>query len=446
MLKLSLAGVMTIALALGPVPGAAAAAWPECIERAQPIRLGLSQVSRAQRGRVVTLRLRSRALQGQTKVAVSLPRDYDRSGRTRYPVLYWMHGAGGSFQDWVERRDGLELMGDMPLIVVSPEGAATDASGTRRNGSYMDWFGLAPGDPGPAFAFESFHVRELIPFVDAHFPTRPTAAGRAVAGISMGGGGLRYAASFPGTFGYAGSLSGAVAHAPANQSCIRPDPARIPIVWRDNSAIDLARNLRGVRLFIRSGDGRPGPLDPVPPDADRLRTESVAYAGAQLLLDALRRERIGGVDAELYPGSHHEPYWRRELPELMAWLRARLRRPVGTRRSFDVENGRADFTAWGWRFQVRRRVRELVYLSVDGGAVSATGSGKLRVTTPPRYRARAVYLVRVGRRLRRIRADRTGRLKLALDLGASHTRQQTQFGPRATRGWRTVTARIKGRS
>jgi S-formylglutathione hydrolase FrmB len=428
-------------LALAVLLPASAAAYPDCVERTKPIRLGLTELDRTRDGRAITLTLRSRALPGTTKVDVALPRGYDPSGRTRYPVLYWLHGSGSSYEDWIKTENGLAPMGDMPLIVVSPEGASDDAAGRRRNGSYMDWFGLEREDPGPAFAYESYHVRELIPFIDAHFPTRPTAGGRAVAGISMGGGGTRYAASFPGTFGYTGSFSGALARSPDSDNCIAPDPARIPIVWHDNSAIDLAGNMRGLRIFVRSGDGTPGPFDtePIP---SRQQTERAAFAAAQLFVGALRREGIGGFDAEFYPGTHHHPYWQRELPEFMAWLRAQLRRPVSTPREFEVENGRTDFTAWGWRFRAHRRVREEVYLRVKGGSVTATGSGKLDVLTPPRYRRGARYEVRIGGKPRLIRADRHGRLAFRIALGPSHTRQQTRFDDAARRGWRTVTARI----
>jgi S-formylglutathione hydrolase FrmB len=431
-------------LATAALAPGAAAAWPGCIKRKAPIRLGLTELSRSREGRVVTLALRSRALGGETKVDVALPVGYDSSGRTRYPVLYWMHGAGGDHSNWVKSHDGLAMTGDMPVIVVAPDGSLPDAAGTYRNGSYADWWGLAPGDPGPVRAYESYHVRELIPFIDAHFPTRANVGGRAVAGISMGGGGMRYAASFPGTFGYAGSFSGAVALPGNNENCIRPDPARVPIVWHDSSAIDLAGNLRGVRIFVRSGDGTLGPLD-TGPSPQREQTERATWAAGQLFLSALAREGITGVDSEFYPGTHYHPYWQRELPEFMAWLRAQLRRPARTRTEFEIENGREDFTAWGWHFVAHRRVREEVYLHVDGGTVVARGSGKLDVTTPPRYRARAVHTVRIGRRLRRVTADATGRLAFTLDLGPSHTRQQTEFGAAASRHWRTAKAKIGGR-
>lgn len=427
-------------LAVALLAPSAAAAYPDCVERKRPIRLGLTELDRQREGRVLTLTLRSRALPGVTKVDVALPRRYDPSGRTRYPVLYWLHGAGSSYRDWVTAREGLALTENMPLIVVAPEGASTDSAGQRRNGGYMDWFGLERGQPGPPFAYESYHVRELIPFIDANFPTRASAAGRAVAGISMGGGGTRYAASFPGTFGYTGSFSGALMRAPTGDDCIAPDPAHAPSVWRDNSAIDLAGNMRGLRVFVRSGDGMPGPFDTVP-IAPRQQTERAAFAAAQLFVGALGREGIG-FDAEFYAGTHYHLYWQRELPEFVAWLRDQLRRPIRTPRRFEVENGRADFTAWGWSFRAHRRVREQVYLRVNGNALTATGSGRLDVLTPPRYRPHARYRVRIAGQLRSVRADRQGRLSFRLDLGPSHTRPQTRFDTAARRGWRTVSARI----
>jgi hypothetical protein len=94
-----------------------------------------------------------------------------------------------------------------------------------------------------------------------------------------------------------------------------------------------------------------------------------------------------------------------------------LRRGVLTRHAFSVESAHAAFTAWGWRFAVRRRVRELVYVRVDGGRLVLTGSGRVFVHSP-----KAV--------------------SPSVDLGPSHPAQQTQFGTGATRGWRTVSVAI----
>jgi S-formylglutathione hydrolase FrmB len=437
-------------------PAASAQAERSCAERKAPIRIGIHERSRTVAGRVVTLVLRSTATRGDQTVNVLLPPRYDRSGRTRYPVLYLLHGAGGDNRSWLDDEHVQDALGSTPVIAVMPDGSATSASGQRVNGGYSDWFGVDAGSREAAPAWESYHVRELVPFVDRAFPTRPNAGGRAIAGISMGGtGAMKYAAEFPGTFGYAASFSGGLDSAVRRDSnCKWGEFPRDEVVWRDNNPTDLAGNLRGVRLFVRAGDGAPGPFDapaePLDPGEAalwraRLATEAGARAMGESFIAALRRARVRGLDARFYHGSHSHPYWRRELPGFVAWLRRQLRRPPQAPRSFSVESAHDDFTAWGWRFQPHRRVREFVYLDVTGGELRATGSGRLDVITPPRYRSRARYSVRIGRDSRTIRADRSGRLAFTLKLGPSHTRQQTRFESNDIRRWRTVAARIGGR-
>jgi diacylglycerol O-acyltransferase/trehalose O-mycolyltransferase len=439
-----------------PLP--AAATWPACVERTTPITTGIREVGRTRTGRVVSLTLSSRAMQGEQRVDVLLPRRFDPSGRTRYPTLYLLHGAGGSYRNWIERDRVDDVLGDLGVIVVMPQGSDVDAAGRNRNGGYADWFGLEAGVPGPVPAWESYHVRELVPFVDRRFPTRADAAGRAVAGISMGGGGaVKYAAEYPGTFGYAGSFSGSLDPTVGigrSKNCVRGDPATQEVVWRDNSPTALAANLRGVRLFVRSGDGMPGPYDSPTPPADpaertrwqiRLLTEAGAHRMAQNFLAALQQAGIAGADARFSPGSHSQPYWQRDLVEFAGWLRGQLQRPPAPPRAFTVASAHRVFTAWGWSFAAHRAVREFAYLDVTGDRLTVTGSGGVDVVTPPRYVPGRRYRIQVDGAARWVAADRKGRLSFRLDLGPSHTRQQTDFGPDATRGWRTVTVRLTSR-
>jgi S-formylglutathione hydrolase FrmB len=443
-----------IAVGVGLCPGPSAqAAWPACIERKAPIRTGLTELGRSADGRLVTLRVLSRAM-GSQKVDVLLPRSYDRSGRTRYPVLYLLHGAGGERGDWLRDFRLRELVGRRRLIAVMPDGSDVDSTGARRNGGYSDWFGLEPGAGGPPPAWESFHVRELVPYIDRRFPTLAGPAGRAVAGISMGGGGaMKYAAEFPGTFGYAASLSGSLDPwiDRRNPGCKAGDPARHEVVWRDNSPTALAGNLRGVRMFVRSGDGTPGPFDAPAEPRDpldalvwraRLATEGGAHVMAKRFVAALTAERVGGLDAGFYHGSHSRPYWRRELAELLRWLGKQLRDPPAVRRVFSVASAHRRFSAWGWHFAAYRRAREFTYLSVEHGRLAVRGSGRLDVTTPARYRPAAAVRVRVGRRAERVRADRRGRLHFTISLGHGHVREQTDFSPASRRSWRRVVARL----
>jgi diacylglycerol O-acyltransferase / trehalose O-mycolyltransferase / mycolyltransferase Ag85 len=80
--------------------------------------------------------------------------------------------------------------------------------------------------------------------------------------------------------------------------------------WKQPNPYDLAE-LKGMRLFISAGNGRPGPLDPTRTNQDSIETSIGAENRA-----FVRRVQQLGLDAQidLYgPGRHNWVYWRREL-------------------------------------------------------------------------------------------------------------------------------------
>jgi hypothetical protein len=88
-------------------------------------------------------------------------------------------------------------------------------------------------------------------------------------------------------------------------------------------------------------------------------------------------------------------------------------------------------------------VREFLYVRASHGTqLVLTGSGRVHVTSPPTFRPRQSYAIRIGRRSHLRRADGQGRLRFRVDLGPSHTQQQTSFTTESTAGWRTIKARI----
>src|SRR3954454_7777422 len=107
------------------------------------------------------LTLRSRGIAGTQKVDVLLPQRYDRSGRTRYPVLYLLHGAGGDHRTWLAADDAQAALGDLPVIAVMPDGSATGADGQRVNGGYSDWYGWPRGTAGRAAGGGGVHRRRV---------------------------------------------------------------------------------------------------------------------------------------------------------------------------------------------------------------------------------------------------------------------------------------------
>lgn len=162
---------------------------------------GITVVGVADHGRVQNVRISTAAVSTAAlstrdfhDVTILLPAGYDPA--VRYPVLYLHHGRGGGNGDWVIHTDIEELTAGLPLIVVMPQGG--------RAGWGADWVNQAFG----AQRWDTFHVGQLIPWVDANLSTIPTARGRAVAGFSMGGfNAIRSAALHPGTFSFAAGFS-----------------------------------------------------------------------------------------------------------------------------------------------------------------------------------------------------------------------------------------------
>ncbi|MFG2995263.1 alpha/beta hydrolase [Streptomyces sp. NPDC048340] len=141
-------------------------------------------------------------VQVPVRVRVLLPADYQRDPARPYRVLYLLHGGTGDVEQWSKTDEGnvtAALAGSaFDGIVVMPEAG--------KAGWYSDWPGHTDGFFAPQW--ETFHVGQLVPWIDANFNTVKAASGRAVAGVSMGGyGALRYAGRYPQVFSAVGAFS-----------------------------------------------------------------------------------------------------------------------------------------------------------------------------------------------------------------------------------------------
>jgi S-formylglutathione hydrolase FrmB len=420
--------------------------WPPCFPRTAPIQLGLTQVGQSSFDPAITyLTLASKAMGSDVHVAVMLPAGYAASPAARYPVLYLLHGALGSYQDW-PLHDVEAIVGTMPMIVVMPDDG--------QDGSYSDWYGSELGSTGPVPAWESFHVQELVPWVDAHYRTIAATRGRYIAGLSSGGGGaMKYASANPGMFAAAGEFSGAV---DTDQSgyygesdvtwdltylpnygppghCTWGDPSAHQVVWEDNDPTYEAANLLGTRLYLASGNGTPGPFDSSTTTRDVV--ESTVWQMNQNFDAALTAAHVPHTTNFYGDGTHNWPYWERDLGQFLVWLAPSLGRAVGPPLKFSVRSARSTFRAWDWTFTAFRRAREFTYLAgVGQSGLTVAGSGALNVVTAALYRPGALYVVGLSR----VVAGIDGRLRFSVDLGPSHTSAQTVFGPGAPAGWKVV--------
>jgi S-formylglutathione hydrolase FrmB len=258
------------------------------------------------------------SLHEEAKVRVLLPPGYEESGK-RYPVLYLLHGADADSGFWTVA--GVEeLIGDRELIVVMPDG---DTS------FYSDWFNGGKGGPP---RWETFHVGELIPWVDNELRTVATKDGRAIAGNSMGGlGALLYAAHNPGTFRLAASFSGTVVAEPAPMAQVLASTGRDPsyllavwgpypeeaAVWDRHNPVAIAAELEGTELVLVAGNGRIA--------GDPAVNEVEALIGQMNATLHRRLDQLGIEHAyQPGPGVHDVPYWQRALRKTLPRIESAL--------------------------------------------------------------------------------------------------------------------------
>jgi len=141
---------------------------------------------------------RSKAMQTEVGFNIYLPPEYAGSTDKRYPVIYWLHGAGGHESQGVAQAALLDraiAAGLMPPTIM------VIANGGRRS-EYRDW-------PEQNVMAETMIVKELIPLVDSRYRTLSAPLGRAIEGMSMGGNGaLKLALKYPEMFGSVLAIAG----------------------------------------------------------------------------------------------------------------------------------------------------------------------------------------------------------------------------------------------
>ncbi|MBX7160806.1 MAG: esterase family protein [Acidimicrobiia bacterium] len=411
---------LSVAVATPAAPAAAAAS---------AVEPGVSLVSAepAERGEVLSLW--SPALGAETKVRVLLPDGYDDDTARTWPVLYLLHGGGDSWTAWTEpdKGDAAALTAASPFVVVMPDGGP--------EGWYTDNYGWGAGGP----RWETYHIRELLPFVEARY--RVTPGRRAVAGLSMGGhGALGYAARHPELFAAAASFSGVddlMLFGPLSVWFLAsfelgPHHVTAGMVWGDilgdqvrfraRNPADLAANLTHTAVFLRWGDGKA-----VAPDkADWRKSLAELFLAAMNESFVAKLTAAGGAATVVRRGGTHAwKYWREDLTASLPALAAAVAAPRPVPGEFDYVSADPAFSAWGWDVTVTRPFLEFAALRGAGrtGFV-ARGTGAMHVRTAAYYCAGAAYEVTQTRRgvaaHEAAFADADGRLSVDVDLGPAH--------------------------
>lgn len=429
-------------------------------------------------GRVACQRLESSFLGGTTVFSYYVPPACDSA---ECPVLYLLHGFGGNYRSMLgtasapsafvkaltsgpprdprqvldpwTMQDPAGWIAQEPLdfILVAPHGATLEGGfgpvgGV--DGFWTDWnprFALG-GDSQrydtPPPLFESFLTRQLIPFVEAHFPTGAGREWRALAGESLGGfGSYKLGLKHPDLWSSIGSISGphnflfvpAPDPLPVDASVDIAPPLQVPYLqapnvtsaipltalpeqargfpvsflvfgdpvadqatYRGNMPRDLAMNARAsagaisslhVRGFVN--DAIPRRAEDIGPSYPVAQTFEAIVLSMNLGMETAFRVQGVEHEFEIHPGLHSDVYWNPFLRTQVAAQYARVRHPDGggipppAPTLFDFRSIATDFEIWGWSFHVDREPVEFLTLrdvSCDG--VTLRGTGVVTVTVP----------------------------------------------------------------
>lgn len=261
----------------------------------------------AQSGKVFdNLSMKSSILDSERKFALYLPPDYDSSQRS-YPVLYLLHGGGDDQTGWVQFGEVLHLADKAiregtatPMIIVMPD------ANTGKRGYF--------NSPDGIWRYEDFFFEELMPYVEKTYRIKGEKRFRAVAGLSMGGGGsFMYALHRPGLFSSACPLSAFAGPLSLQEMKERLDrmgqsyqEAGLQAYYENHNALSLiekgtAEEIKTVRWYIDCGD------------------DDFLYEGNSRVHIALRKKEIPH-EYRVRDGGHTWTYWRESLPDVLHFV------------------------------------------------------------------------------------------------------------------------------
>ena len=190
---------------------------------------------------VTAIKVKAKKMKRDIPVTVILPDSYSKKKSKKYPVVYLLHGAGGTHSEWATKTKVNDFVDKDNVIVVCPDAGRTS------------WYFDSPIDK--TYQYESFVAKDLIKYIDKKYRTIKNRKQRATAGFSMGGHGAMFLAMrHQKTFSAAASFSGGVD--------IRPFPNNWDIkkrlgpmhnnkkLWDKMTVIEIAKKLKNKDLAL----------------------------------------------------------------------------------------------------------------------------------------------------------------------------------------------------
>lgn len=259
--------------------------------------------------RVLTDTIESKVLNAKRAYTIFLPQSFDVDKTRQYPVLYLLHGMWENNSVWASRghvkdvMDRLTASGEAcEMIIVSPDAGGGDPN-VYQNG-YFDM---------PGWKYETFFYTEFLPFIEKKYRVIGDKQHRAVAGLSMGGGGAtcygqRHADMFCAVYAMSALMS-----IPEQGAARFDDPnGKLAILTRsviENSCVDYVAQadearkaqLRTVAWYVDCGDD------------DFLLDRNIEF------FQAMRRAGIP-CQFRVRDGGHDWEYWHSALYQCLPFV------------------------------------------------------------------------------------------------------------------------------
>ena len=254
------------------------------------------------------LKMESEILNMERKYSIYLPPDYETSSRS-YPVLYLLHGLGDDNTGWVQFgevkkiADESIINGDAtPMIIVMPDA----------NTGYVGYINI----PSENWLYEDFFFEEFMPHIEERFRIKKDKRFRAIAGLSMGGGGsFIYALRRLDLFSSAAPLSASLGPQSLEEmkdftylgyTSSNHNQKDFERYSNRNNPLQLvenmkAKDLNSVRWYIDCGD------------------DDFLYKSNSLMHIKMRGKNVKH-EFRIRDGGHSWSYWRASLPKVLEFI------------------------------------------------------------------------------------------------------------------------------
>ncbi|MBR5851025.1 MAG: hypothetical protein IKY73_00735 [Bacteroidaceae bacterium] len=245
--------------------------------------------------RVQECEMQSDILDCTKKYCVYLPQGY-ADGDKVFPVLYLLHGLTDTHTAWRDKGNVCEIATGLietgkaqEMIIVMPD------AGTTYDGYFNS----------DGWCYEDFFFQEFIPHIESTYRVIPDRQHRAIAGLSMGGGGTTwYALNHSEMFSSAYAMSALMGLVSGSWITQDPDARRrvfmesavannnITVV--ENAAKEQCAKIASVRWFIDVGD------------------DDFLFDNNMEFVKAMRNKRIP-YQLRVREGGHTWQYWQEAL-------------------------------------------------------------------------------------------------------------------------------------